>query len=76
MNHTIINETIRDLRSDYSGRGFKGYSEKLSYLWWFRARGKEAKLVKLSEPPLYEGEHVNGKNALQVKRQIEGKGYR
>jgi hypothetical protein len=45
-------------------------------LWWFRVRGKEAKLVKLSEPPLYEGEHVNGKTPLQIRRQIEGKGYR
>jgi hypothetical protein len=54
----------------------KDFQKSFSYLWWFRVRGKEAKLVKLSEPPLYEGEHVNGKTPLQIRRQIEGKGYR
>ena len=44
--------------------------------WWFRIRGKKIKLVKFSEPPLYEGGHVNGKTPLQVRKQIEGKRYR
>ena len=54
----------------------KDFQKCFSYLWWFRVRGKEAKLIKFSESPQYEGEHVNGKNPFQVKRQLEGKGYR
>ena len=34
--------------------------------WWFRNRGKEVKLVKFSEPPLYEGGHVNDKTPFSV----------
>ena len=33
--------------------------ERFNGKWWFRNRGKETKLVKFSEPPLYEGGHVN-----------------
>jgi hypothetical protein len=39
----------------------KDFQKSFSYLWWFRVRVKEAKLVESSEPPLYEGEYVNGK---------------
>jgi len=56
--------------------GLKDFQKNFSHLWWFRVRGKEAKLVKLSEPPLFKGEHVMAKLLYRLRRQIEGKGYR
>jgi len=41
--------------------GLKDFQKSFSHLWWFRVREKEAKLVKLSEPPLFKGEHVMAK---------------